>query len=146
MWVNYKNFNIKDSEHFGKYNFPFLYLRQSRVLFVHLLLLADTLLCKLGVWGPLTASEAVTLLTVKYAFSYFSWYFFFKNLTYIYMGIYTKYLFQYKASGNFDKFVLQNWFSLQIFLSVNQESRAHLGLQKLLQFLTSKYVFSYYPE
>ena len=64
--------------------------------------------------GPLRAPEAVTLLTVKYAFSHFSWYFFFKNLTYIYMGIYTKYLFQYKASGKFDKFVLKNWFSLQI--------------------------------
>ena len=75
---------------------------------------ADQLLCKLGVWSLLRAPEAVKLLTVKYAFSHFSWYFFFKNLTYIYVGTYTKYLFQYKASGNFDKFVLQNWFSLQI--------------------------------
>ena len=41
-------FNMKDSEHFGKCNFPFLYLRQSRVLFVHLLLFAETLLSKLG--------------------------------------------------------------------------------------------------
>ena len=101
-------FNMKDSEHLGKCNFPFLYLRQSRVLFIHLLLFADTLLCKPGVWDPLRAPEAVALLTVKYAFSHFSWYFFFKNLTY------TKYLFQCKSSGNFDKLVLQNWFSLQI--------------------------------
>ena len=43
---------MKDSEHFSKCNFPFLYLRQSRVLFIHLLLLGDTLLCKRGVWGP----------------------------------------------------------------------------------------------
>ena len=104
-------FNMKDSEHFGKCNFPFLYLRQSRVLFFHLLLFAETLLCKPGVWGPLRAPEAVTLLTVKYAFSHFSWYLFFKNLTYIYVGTYTKYLFQYKASGYFDKFVLRNWFT-----------------------------------
>ena len=107
VWVNYKKLNMKDSEHFGKCNFPSLYLRQSRVLFVHLLLFADTLLIKLGVWGLLRAPEAVTLLTVKYAFSHFSWYFFFKNLTYIYVGAYTKYLFQYKASGNFDKFFLK---------------------------------------
>ena len=65
------NFNMKDSEHFGKCNFPFLYLRQSRVLFFHLLLFAETLLCKLGVWGLLRAPEAVTLLTVKYAFPTF---------------------------------------------------------------------------
>ena len=107
-------FNMKDSEHFGKCNFPFLYLRQSRVLFVHLILFADTLLCNLGVWGPLKVPESVTLLTVKCVFSHFSWSFFFKNLTYTYVDTYRKYLFQYKASGHFDKFVLQNWFSLQI--------------------------------
>ena len=90
-------FNMKDSEHFGKCNFPFLYLKQSMVLFVHLLLYADTLLYKLGVWGPLRAPDAITLLTVKCAFFHFSWYFFLKNLTYIYAGTYTKYLFQYKA-------------------------------------------------
>ena len=83
-------------------------------LVFHLLLFAETLLCKLGVWGPLRAPEAVTLLNVKYAFSPFSWDLFFKSLTYIYVGTYTKYLFQCKASGYFDKFVLQNWFSLQI--------------------------------
>ena len=107
-------FNMKDSEHFGKCNFPFLYLRQSRALFFHLLLFAETILCKPGFWGPLRAPEAVQHLTVKYTFSHFSWYLFFKSLTYIYVGTYTKYLFQCKASGYFDKFVLQNWFSLQI--------------------------------
>ena len=30
---------------------------------------------KPGVWGLLRAPEAVALLTVKYAFSHFSWYF-----------------------------------------------------------------------
>ena len=125
---------MKDSEHFSKCNFPFLYLRQSRVLFFYLLLFAETLLCKPGVWGPLRAPEAVTLLTIKYAFSHFSWQLFFKSLTYIYVGTCTKYLFQYKASGYFDKFVLQNWFTLQIHQSVNQESGAHLGPQKLLVF------------
>ena len=107
-------FIMKDSEHFGKCNIPFLYLRQSRVLFVHLLLFADILLCKPGGLGLLWTLEAVTFLTVKYAFSNFSWYSFFKNLTYIYVDTYTKYLFQYEASGHFDKFVHQNWFSLQI--------------------------------
>ena len=71
------------------------------VLFVLLLLFADTLLCKAGVLGPLRAQEAVTLLTVKYAFSHFS----FKNLTYIYVFTYTKYLFQYKLLG-----ILRNLF------------------------------------
>ena len=107
-------YKMKDSEHFGKCNFLFLYLRQSMVLFVHLPLFAETLLYKPGVWDPLRAPEAVTLLNVKYAFPPFYWYHFFKNLTYIYVGTYTKYLFQYKASGYFDKFVLQNWFSLQM--------------------------------
>ena len=116
--------NMKDSEHFGKCNFPFLYLRQSRVLFVHLLLFVETLLCKLGVWGPNWVPEAVALLTVKCAFYHFPWYFFFKILTYIYVGTYTKYLIQYKASGHFDKFVLQ----------------------KAVRVLTSKYVSSCYPE
>ena len=74
-------FNMKDSEHFSKCNFPYLYLRQSRVLFVHLLLFGDTLLCKPGVWGLLRAPEAVTFLTVEYPFSPFSWHFFFKNVT-----------------------------------------------------------------
>ena len=104
-------FNMKDTEHVA--NAIFLYLRQSRVLFFNLLLFAETLLCKPGVWGPLRAPEAVTLLTVKYAFSHFSWSLFL-SLTYIYVVTYTKYIIQYKASGYFDKFVLQNWFSLQI--------------------------------
>ena len=74
-------FDMKDSEHFGKCNFPFLYLRQSSFLFFHLLLFAETLLCQLGILGPKWAPEAVTLLTAKYAFSHFSWYLFFKSLT-----------------------------------------------------------------
>ena len=66
-------FNMKDSEHFGKCSFLFLYQGS------HLLLFVDTLLCKTGVWGLLKAPEAITLLTVKCAFSNFSWYFFFKK-------------------------------------------------------------------
>ena len=46
VWVQNIYFNMKD---FGKCNFSFLYLRQSRVLFVHLLLFEATLLCKLGI-------------------------------------------------------------------------------------------------
>ena len=45
-------FNMKNSGHFDKW------------------------LYKPGVWGPLRAPEAVAFLTVKYAFSHFSWYFF----------------------------------------------------------------------
>ena len=139
-------FNMKDSEHVANAIFLFFIWDNQEVLFFHLVLFAETLLCKPGVWGLLRAPEAVTLLTVKYAFSHFSWYLVFKSLIYIYVGTYTKYIIQYKASGYFDKFILQNWFSLQIHSSVNQESGAHLGPQKLLQFLISKYVPFYYPE
>ena len=55
------------------------------------------------------------------------------------MWAHTQNVSQCKASGHFDKFVLQNWFSLQIHKSVN-----HLGPQNL--FLTAEYVSSYYPE
>ena len=106
-------FNMKDSEHFGKCNFPFLYETiKGLVFFMYFCLLKHYSVS----WGskPKRALEAVTLLTVKYAFSHFSWYLFFKSLTYIYVGTCTKYLFQYKASGYFDKFVLQNWFTLEI--------------------------------
>ena len=96
-------FNMKDSEHFSKCNFSFSLSETIKGLFFHLLLFAETLLCKPEVWGLLRAPEAVTLLTVKYAFFNFSWYLFFKSLTYIYVGTYTKYLFQYKASGNSNK-------------------------------------------
>ena len=68
-------------------------------------------------------------LTYIYVCTYTK-YLFSKNLTYIYVGTYTNYLIQHKASGHFDNFVLQTWFSLQ----------------KLLQPLTSKYISSYYPE
>ena len=102
--------------------FSFSLSETIKGLVFHLLLFAETLLCKPGVWGPIRAPEAVTFLTVKYAFSHFSFYLFFKSLTYIYAGTCTKYLFQYQASGYFDKFVLQNWFGLQIHWSVNQES------------------------
>ena len=57
------------------------------------------------------------------------------------MWAHTQNISQYKASGHFDKFVFQNWFSLQRHKSVN-----HLGTQKLLPFLTPEYVSSYYPE
>ena len=107
-------FNMKDSGHFDKCNFWFLYLRKWRVLVVHLVSFGDILLQKPGVWGALRALEAVALLTVKYAFSLFSWYFSSKNLTYNYVGTLQNIYFNIKDSGHFDKFVLQNWFSLQI--------------------------------
>ena len=94
--------------------FSFSLSETIKGLVFYLLLFAETLLCKPGVWGPLRAPEAFTLLTVKYAFSHFSLYLFFKSLTYIYAGTCTKYLFQCKASGYFENFVLQNWFSLEI--------------------------------
>ena len=58
--------------------------------------------------------------SVTYAFFHFSWYFFFKNLAYIYVGTYKKYPFQNKASGHFDKFILQNWFSFVTSISLYQ--------------------------
>ena len=41
---------------------------------------------KPGVWGPLRAPEAVALLTVKYTFSHYSWYFSSEKLPYIHVG------------------------------------------------------------
>ena len=90
-------FNMNNSEHFGKCNFPFLYLRQGSYLFIYFCLQKHY-----SVSQGLGAQSAVTLLAIKCKFSLFSWYFFFKNLTYIYVGTYTKYLFQYKASVPFD--------------------------------------------
>ena len=62
-------FNMKDYDHFDKGNFPFVYLRKWRVLFVQLVLFVDTLLCKPGVWGLLRVPEAVE--TVKDTFPTF---------------------------------------------------------------------------
>ena len=107
-------FNMKGSGHFDKCNFWFLYLRKSRVLVVNLVKFADTLLFQPGVWGPPRAPEAVALLTVKYAFFLFSWYFSSKNLTYNYVGTLQNIYFNIKDSGHFHKFVLQIWFRLQI--------------------------------
>ena len=76
-------FNMKDAEHVA--NAIFLFFIWDNQGFFHLLLFAETLLCKQGVWGLLRAPEVVTLLTVKYAFSHFSWYLFLKSLTYIYV-------------------------------------------------------------
>ena len=39
-----------------------------------------------GSMARLRALEALAFLTLKYAFSHFSWYFFFKKLTSIYVG------------------------------------------------------------
>ena len=69
-------FSMKDSEHFGKCNFPFLYLKKSRVLFVYLLLFADTLLCKPGVWGPLGPQKLSHFQLSNVHFSTFSGIFF----------------------------------------------------------------------
>ena len=41
---------------------------------------------RLGSMARLRVLEALAFLTVKYAFSHFSWYFFFKKLTSIYVG------------------------------------------------------------
>ena len=109
VWVNYKNIQYKSFWTLWQMQFSF-----SLSVTIKGFICSFTFVCRyITVQARgLRAPEAVTLLTVKYVFSHFSWYFFFKNLTYIYVGTYTKYLFQYKASGNFDKFVLQNWFSL----------------------------------
>ena len=49
-------------------------------------LICRYIIYKLGVWGLLRAPEAVALLTVKYAFSHFSWYFSSEKLPYIHVG------------------------------------------------------------
>ena len=77
---------MKDSGHFDKCNFHFLYLKKSLVLVVNLVQVTDTLLYKLGVWGLLRAPEAVAFLTVKNAFFHFSWHFSSKKLTYIHVS------------------------------------------------------------
>ena len=84
----------------------------------------------LGVWGPKWVPEAVAFLTAKYASSHFSWYCS-KKLTYICVSTLQNIYFNITVSGKFDKFVFQNWFSLQIHYSANQRSGAHLGPQVL---------------
>ena len=44
----------------------------------------------------LRALEAHAFLTLKYAFSHFSWYFFFKYFMYLCVGKLQKYVFQYE--------------------------------------------------
>ena len=107
-------FSMKDSGHFDKCNFPFLYLRRSRVLFVHLVQFADTLVCELGFWGPLRAPEAVALFSVKYAFSHIFWYCFFKKFNLHFMQAHYKISILMQEILGILTNVFQNWFSLQI--------------------------------
>ena len=91
MWVNYKiSISIWKILNI-LVNAIFLFFING-LIYLLTYFFADTLLCKLGVWGLLRTPEAVTLLTVKYAFSHFSWYFLLKNLTYIHVCTYTKYI------------------------------------------------------
>ena len=105
---------MKDSGHFDKCNFCFLYLRKSRGFSCSFGLVCRYITLEAGGLGSIVALEAVPLLAVKYAFSHFSWYFSSKNLTYIYVGTLQNIYFNIKDSGHFDKFVLQNLFSLQV--------------------------------
>ena len=56
-----------------------------------------------GSRARLRALEALAFLTLKYAFSHFSWYFFFKFLMYISVGALTNIYFSMKDSDNLDK-------------------------------------------
>ena len=96
-------FNMKYSVHFDKCNFPFLYLRKSSFLFVHLAQFGVTSIFKLGVRGLLRAPEAIALLSVRYAFSHIIWYFSSKKLTYIYVGTLQNIYFNTRDSWHFDK-------------------------------------------
>ena len=75
-----------------------------------------------------------------------------KNLTNIYVGTLQNIYFNIKDYGHFDKFVLQNWFSLYQYQTLYQTLVCKPGVWSLLWapeavvFLTSKYVSSYYPE
>ena len=51
----------------------------------------------------LKALEAFAFLTIRYAFSHFSWYFFFKFFMYICVGTLQNIYFNMKDSGHFDK-------------------------------------------
>ena len=57
----------------------------------------------LGSRACLRALEALAFLTIKYAFSHFSWYFFFKFLMYICIGTLLNIYFNMRDSGDFDK-------------------------------------------
>ena len=56
-----------------------------------------------GSRARLRALEALAFLTIKYAFSHFSWYFFFKFLMYICVDTLQNIYFNMKDSGHFDK-------------------------------------------
>ena len=56
-----------------------------------------------GSRARLRALEAIAFLTIKYAFSHFSWYFFFKFLMYICIGTLLNIYFNMRDSGDFDK-------------------------------------------
>ena len=56
-----------------------------------------------GSRARLRALEALAFLTIKYAFSHFSWYFFFKFLMYICIGTLLNIYFNMRDSGDFDK-------------------------------------------
>ena len=71
---------MKDISNLDNYNIPFVKIRKWSVLSVLLAQFVDILVYKPGVRGPPTVPELVTFLTTKYAFSHFSWYFFFKTL------------------------------------------------------------------
>ena len=58
---------------------------------------------QLGSRARLRALEALAFLTMKYAFSHFSWYFVFKFLMYICVGTLQNIYFNMKDSGHFDK-------------------------------------------
>ena len=70
-------FNMKDSGNLTKAMFFSSIYEKSGVLFVYFV---DTLVCKLGSGACLAPQKLLAFLTVKYVFSHFSWYFFFKNL------------------------------------------------------------------
>ena len=99
-----------------------------------------------GSRARLRAMEALAFLTIKHAFSYFYWYFFFKFLcTFVWVTLQNIY-FNMKDSGHFDKcnfwflylrksrFYLFIWINLQIHYSKSQGSGTCLGPQKLLHF------------
>ena len=66
--------------------FPFSLFEKIKDFNYSFGLISTYITYKWGVWGLLRAPEAVALLTVKYAFSHFSWYFSSEKLPYIHVG------------------------------------------------------------
>ena len=77
-----KYLNMKDSDHLDKCNFPFLHLRKSRVFISSFGLVYRCIALRWGL-GPALGPRSWWTFNCQYAFSHFSWYFFFKKIPFM---------------------------------------------------------------